>query len=307
LQARFFRSLFQEIGHVGLSAEASVVGVNVRGSTAGPEDADKIRLLLRSVLSRFNETIVTDKSSGHLIETQLTFFRINISRLNALGISTVSKEQPAGNEFAKGIIPNFISQFRTGPSIRLQFPDVVVNALTQHGVLKQVARPSLVVASGGKGEIQSGGELLFQTTGQSQKFFSQNYGLTVTLQPNITGTGRISQKIDIKLSNPQSLANPNAISAMQQSVMSTELSSLPDEQILLTKIDLQMSGKAVSKVPIFGHLPIIGELFKNRDLRSENTELWIAMKNSLAVSHVPETQQVEKKTDPATPEAHWLD
>lgn len=307
VQARYFRSLFQEIGQAGVSTEASVVGVNVRGSAASQDEADKIRLLLRSVLSRFNENIMTDKSSGHLIETQLTFFRMNISRLNALGISTVNKDQPAGSEISKGIIPNFLTQFRAGPNIKLQFPDVVVNALTQHGVLKQVARPSLVVASGGKGEIQSGGELLFQTTGQSQRFFSQNYGLTVTLQPNITGSGRISQKIDIKLSNPQSLANPHAISAMQQSVMSTELSSLPDEQILLTKIDLQMSGKAVSKVPILGHLPIIGELFKSRDLRSEDTELWIALKNSLAVSQLPDFSQTEKKTESATPEAQWLD
>lgn len=307
IQTKYLKEFFHENGFSGLSVEPSIAGVVVRGSAESSDDLDKIRSTLRTLLSRFTESIVIDKSGEALIESQLTFFRMNMTQLTALGLMTETKGMESGPEIVKANIPSFIAQITGGPRIHMNFPDVILNALAKKGIIQQIARPTIVVASGGKGEVRSGGELLFQSHGQNQKFFAQNYGLMVTLQPKYIGIGRISQKIDIKISNPQSNPNPNAISGMEQSVLTTEISAKPNEQILLTRISQQVSGKSVHKIPLIGQIPLIGELFKSRELQAEETELWIALKCRLEISSPPDLSNSDSRLNSQTPTAHWLD
>lgn len=307
IQAKYFKEFFHENGFSGLSVEPSIAGVVVRGSAESSDDLEKIRSTLRTLLSRFTDSIVIDKSGEALIESQLTFFRMNMTQLTALGLMTETKGTESGAEMVKANIPSFIAQITGGPRIHMNFPDVILNALAKKGIIQQIARPIIVVASGGKGEVKTGGELLFQSRGQNQKFFAQNYGLMVTLQPKYIGSGRISQKIDIKISNPQSNPNPNAISGMEQSVLTTEISAKPNEQVLLTRISQQVSGKSVHKIPLIGQIPLIGELFKSRELQAEDTELWIALKCRLEISSPPELSNSDSRLNSQTPTAHWLD
>lgn len=308
LQTKFFQSLFQELGFTGIVVESSIAGVIARGTVTAPEQLDKVRGLLRSTLNRFEESITVDKSGEDLIETQLTFFRMNLSQLTALGLSTEPRDTAlSGAALLKAQIPDLLAQLKAGPHIRLNLPDVVLNALSQNGVIQQISRPTLVIASGGKGEVQAGGELIFQTKGQNQKFYVQNYGLIVTLQPKLSGSGRVSHKVDIKLSSPQSNPNPNAISGVEQSVLSTELSAKPDEQILLTRINQQTNGKSIAKVPLLGSIPILGEIFKSREIRADDTELWIALKSRLGSTTPPNLPAHESKLESQTTQPQLLD
>ena len=164
----------------------------------------------------------------------------------------------------------------------------------------------MLIASGGRGELLSGGELLFQSQGQVQKFYSQNYGISVVLCPRVINNDKIVQKIELKITHPQADPTQHAISSMSSSQLNTEISSRPGEHLLLTRINQKANGKSVSKIPIVGHLPIIGELFKSRDLSEENAELWITIKSSIASSQVlPSLEPIT--LDKGSPQAHWLD
>jgi pilus assembly protein CpaC len=172
----------------------------------------------------------------------------------------------------------------------LALPSIVLKAMSKKGVIKQIAQPSIVVASGGRGEITSGGELLFQSGGQVQKFLTQNYGITVALQPKLIGKSKIVQRVDLKITHPQADPSQNAVSSLATSSLTTEVSSSSEEQILLARISQQASGKRVTKIPVIGHIPIIGELFKTREITGEDAELWITLKSQLVPSGAPQLE-----------------
>jgi pilus assembly protein CpaC len=307
IQCKFLSKFFSENGFAGIVAEPSIGGVVIKGSAENHDSREKLNNYLRSLISRFNNNVTADKTGEAVIETQLTFFRMNMNQLTALGLSTEKKSSDPSWELVKTTLPSLISQIKSGPKIVMNFPDIVLNALAKKGVMQQIAKPTIVTSSGSKSEIQTGGEILFQSSGHNQKFYAQNYGLIATIQPKYNGSGRILQKIDIKLSTPQSNPNPNALSGMDQSLLTTEVSIKPDEPILLTRISQQVSGKSIVKIPILGHIPIIGELFKNREIQAEDTELWITLKSRLDLSTAPEVTTPHSALREQTPQAHWLD
>ncbi|NBX17111.1 MAG: hypothetical protein EBR09_07075 [Proteobacteria bacterium] len=307
LQSRFLGKFFSENGYAGIAVEPTVGGILVKGSAENERHLEKINTILKSLVSRFQNNLTADGASDALIETQLTFFKMNMNQLTALGLTLEKKDKEQSNELIRGSLPAFISQIQAGPKIYMSFPDIYLNALAKKGVIRQIARPTVVTASGSKSEIHTGGELLFRSSGQNQKFYSQNYGLIASVQPRYNGNGRISQKIEIKLSTPQSNSNPNSLSGMDQNILNTEISTKPDEQILLTRIQQSVSGKSVVKIPILGHVPIIGELFKSRDLQSEDGELWITLRSRLEISTAPELPKTEPDIGEQETRAQWLD
>jgi pilus assembly protein CpaC len=307
VQGRFLRKFFSENGYEGIAVEPTVGGILVKGSVENDGHLEKINTILKSFVSRFQNNLKADGASDALIETQLTFFKMNMNQLTALGLTLEKKDKEQSIELIKGSLPAFISQIQAGPKIYMNFPDIYLNALAKKGVIRHIARPTVVTASGSKSEIHTGGELLFRSSGQNQKFYSQNYGLIASVQPKYNDNGRISQKIEIKLSTPQSNSNPNSLSGMDQNILNTEISTKPDEHILLTRIQQSVSGKSVIKIPILGHVPIIGELFKSRDLQSEEGELWITLRSRLEISTSPELPKTEPDNSEQQTRAHWLD
>ena len=57
--------------------------------------------------------------------------------------------------------------------------------------------------------------------------------------------------------------------------VNTEVSVRDGETIVLSGLLYVTEGKDVTKVPVLGHIPIIGELFKSRSFREQKTELVI--------------------------------
>lgn len=307
IQRKFFETLFHKSRRKGLELEIIPGGLSISGSVANEETLNLTKLQLRSVLSRLVENIQIDKSDATLIEAQFTFFRINTSQLDKIGISPVSKNSNQGSELAHAGFSDFMRTFKLGPRMGIRFPDLVFEALAHKGVLKQLAQPTIVVSNGGKGEVQTGGEWLFQTQGEHQKFFSQNYGLTVSVQPNIIGRDIINEKIEIRISSPNTEVNANAVSNLEQSVLSTEISTRANEHIFLTRINQSTKAKSVSKVPILGHIPILGEIFKSRESHDSGTELWIAVRNKIGLPEQPPFVEVKGNPTNEQPEQHWLD
>jgi Flp pilus assembly secretin CpaC len=247
------------------------------------------------------------KGSLPLVQSQLSFYRISQTGLSALGVSTSAPATSyPESALTKVSTPNISAKLRGGPVLNFSLPELLLKAHTQRGIIQQIAQPAIVVASGSRGEILSGGELLFQSGGQHQKFFSQNYGISVVLQPRVVSPNKIVQRIELKITHPQSDPTQNAISALSSSVLNTEVSSQVNELLLLTRISQKANGKSTMKIPILGHIPILGELFKSRELSGEDAELWITLKSDLVVPEPP-TLESEIRNKETSTEPHWLD
>ncbi|MEY4065000.1 MAG: hypothetical protein RIR26_1208 [Pseudomonadota bacterium] len=295
------------LGFPQVKVKYSSGGTIATGYLADEAQLQNILLVVKSIAPRTISHILVDRNSQPLIESTLSFFRINQSGLTALGLSTQSPESSmSSTESAHVTIAKETAKLKGGPFVTLALPDLVLKALTQKGVVQQIAQPSVVVASGGRGEILSGGEILFQTGGQVQKFYNQTYGISVVLQPRLLAENKIALKVELRITQPQTDPTQKSVSSQTASVLSTEINLRSDERLLLTRISQKADGKAVSKIPILGHIPIVGELFKSRELSSDDAELWITIQSRLSLSDVPVLKMEERQSD-VSPKAHWLD
>lgn len=291
--------------HVNLAT--SLGGVLVSGTLPSEQEKQRIESLLESVLPKVFSQLTAERANQDLIETELSFFRVSETGLTALGLSTVSENaaMPTSGLMQLGV-PLQTAKLKGGPVLNFAFPTVLLQALSKKGIIRQIAQPTLVVSSGGRGEITSGGELLFQSGGQVQKFLTQNYGITVALQPKLIGRDRIVHKVDLKITHPQADPTHNAVSSLNTSALSTEVTCAPNQHLLLTRIAQKASGKSITKVPILGHIPLLGELFKTRELSGEDAELWITIRSQVAVSNAPTLPELPD-TQSINPNIHLLD
>jgi|GEM_PF-645541 len=288
--------------------EVNLGSLILKGSVAYENQADMLMKLAQSIAPRVHHQLAIERASQPLVESQLSFYRISQTGLSALGISTADPQsQGAQLGLAKLNAAEQVAKLKGGPLLTLSLPDLLLKALSQKGVVQQIAQPSIVVASGGRGEILSGGELLFQSGGQVQKFHSQSYGISVVLQPRILSHDKISQKIDLKITHPQLDPTQKSISSMNSSVLNTEVSSRFNEVLLLTRISQKVNGKSIQKIPLLGHVPILGELFKSREVSGEDAELWITLRSNVALSQAPSLPKEELIPVDASPYPHWLD
>jgi pilus assembly protein CpaC len=295
------------LGLVQIALELSLSGVIFSGHVSSDEQLQLLTKIAQSVCPRASFNVEIDKGSQTLVQSQLSFYRISQTGLTALGMATAAPPTAlTEGAVAKVSTSELSAKLRGGPTLNLTLPELLLKAHAHKGVIQQIAQPSIVVASGGRGEILSGGELLFQSGGQHQKFFSQSYGISVVLQPRMISSSRIVQRIELKITHPQSDPTRNAISSLNSSILNTEVNSKVSEVLLLTRISQKANGKSTMKIPILGHLPILGELFKSREISGEDAELWITLKSDLLLPQAPNLEK-ELKSSEASTQAHWLD
>jgi len=60
----------------------------------------------------------------------------------------------------------------------------------------------------------------------------------------------------------------------------TKISLREAQACVFTGLVQNKDSKRVEKIPLLGSLPILGELFKSRAFREEETELWVAVEAS---------------------------
>ena len=306
--ARQFQQHLVQLDFKNVFAEVNLGSLILKGSVAYENQVDILMKLAQSIAPRVHHQLAVERASQPLVESQLSFYRISQTGLSALGISTSDPQsQSASLGLAKLSVAEQAAKLKGGPLLTLSLPDLLLKALSQKGVVQQIAQPSIVVASGGKGEILSGGELLFQSGGQVQKFHSQSYGISVVLQPKILGHDKIAQKIDLKITHPQHDPTQKSISSMNSSILNTEVSSRFNEVLLLTRISQKANGKSIQKIPLLGHIPILGELFKSREVSGEDAELWITLRSNVVLSQAPALPKEELTPVDASPYPHWLD
>ncbi len=306
--ARQFQQHIIQLEFKNVIVEVNLGSLILKGSVAYENQVEILMNLAQSIAPRVHHQLAVERASQPLVESQLSFYRISQTGLSALGIATSDPQsQSASSGFAKLSTAEHVAKLKGGPLLTLSLPDLLLKALSQKGVVQQIAQPSIVVASGGKGEILSGGELLFQSGGQVQKFHSQSYGISVVLQPRILGHDRIAQKIELKITHPQHDPTQKSISSMNSSILNTEVSSRFNEVLLLTRISQKANGKSIQKIPLLGHVPILGELFKSREVSGEDAELWITLRSNVVLSQAPALPKEELVPIDASPHPHWLD
>lgn len=147
--------------------------------------------------------------------------------------------------------------------------------------INTLSNPTLLVRDGVQADISIGTDIPVlgatisdPTNGQTQSVEYRQTGVEVSVTPTVNAQGvvimNISQSISNQINGTSSAINSPTI--FQRS-LNTEVVVNSGQTILLGGLISESSSDGDSRVPGLGRLPLIGNLFKNKNQESDKTEL----------------------------------
>jgi pilus assembly protein CpaC len=147
------------------------------------------------------------------------------------------------------------------------------------GYGRLLAQPKLVCASGEKAEFTAGGEIPVPLITNNQFTVEYKpYGVILKIRPTADRNGNIQTEIEAEVSEVDvsvavAVGGGASIPGFRTRKVKTNVTVRHGETIVLSGVFAHDEQKNVSKLPGIGHIPIIGELFKNRAFDSNKREL----------------------------------
>ncbi|HGG9846723.1 TPA: type IV pilus secretin PilQ [Neisseria meningitidis] len=146
---------------------------------------------------------------------------------------------------------------------------------------KTLANPRVLTQNRKEAKIESGHEIPFTVTSIANGGSSTNtelkkavLGLTVT--PNITPDGQIIMTVKINKDSPAQCASGNqTILCISTKNLNTQAMVENGGTLIVGGIYEEDNGNTLTKVPLLGDIPVIGNLFKTRGKKTDRRELLI--------------------------------
>lgn len=170
--------------------------------------------------------------------------------------------------------------------------DFMIQALASQNKIKVLSRPNITTMSGEEAEILIGGELPIPTSKDGEISVEwKPYGIKLKIKPQVDQESKITSKveaevsgIDASVSVPTSAGKiPGLISRKASTVL-----SVPDGQTMaIGGLMNSDESKVITKVPILGDIPIIGEFFKHTSSSKDKRELMILITPTIVTNNDP--------------------
>jgi pilus assembly protein CpaC len=159
-----------------------------------------------------------------------------------------------------------------------------IRALQQKNVLQILAEPNLIAFNGREASFLAGGEFpvpIVQggTATNNVTVLFKEFGVRLSFTPTITPTGAIRLAVKPEVSSLD-FANGVQLSgfvipALTTRRASTELQLRDGQSFVIAGLMDNRVTNELSKIPGLGDIPLLGKLFKSRNLRKTNTELMV--------------------------------
>ncbi len=161
-----------------------------------------------------------------------------------------------------------------------------LNALVKNGDAKILSQPYVITMSGEKADILIGGEIPVpvNTDDNTVTVEWREYGIRLQIEPNVQQDDSVDSKIQTEVSSLDWSSAVNATSAT--GVRIPGLLSRKANSHVLMKPGMTMAigglissseSKSVSKIPLLGDIPILGQFFRNTSKTREQKEILILL------------------------------
>lgn len=171
--------------------------------------------------------------------------------------------------------------FEIGKFSRTTKIDAVLDFMAQEGTAKIVARPNIIVINGKTASFHSGGSILVPLISDTQSSVDEkSYGVDLKILPyGDRKSNLVRTHVDIGVST---LDYKNGIKygegtipAIRDRRISTEIDVKVGKTIVIAGLLMEEENVIENKVPILGHIPLLGYLFSSKDTLKLKTELVI--------------------------------
>ncbi|MDU5782561.1 MAG: DNA uptake porin HofQ [Pantoea sp.] len=223
------------------------------------------------------------------VELAAHIVTISEERLRELGVSW---NLPAGAEAVAGALRNprlAIPLAASSPGIAAgvtlarvggRLLDLELSALEQENQVEIIASPRLFTSHQQKAMIKQGSEIPYEVSAGNSgattiEFKEAVLGMEVT--PNVLGNGRIQLKIRISQNVPGRAVQSGGgdVLSIDKQEIETQVTLKDGETLALGGIFQQQRSQGESRVPVLGHIPLLGSLFRHQTAENKKRELVI--------------------------------
>lgn len=166
------------------------------------------------------------------------------------------------------------------PEIRL---DAIIDALQTRGEFRSLAEPNLLARDNEEASFLAGGEFPFPVvqggTSDAVTVVWKEFGVRLRFKPMIQSNGIIRLEIapevsSLDFSNALRLGGFEIPSLLTRRA-ATSVEMREGQYLAIAGLLDNTSEQNMSKIPLLGDIPILGELFRSRNLRQRRTELLV--------------------------------
>ncbi len=212
--------------------------------------------------------------------------------------------RPAAEGFTG--LPNTVKPFSTYFGIASNITSRI-NFLSTNGDAVMLAEPVLTAASGGSAKFLAGGEVPYPTrdaNGNTVVDFKE-YGIKLDISPQIDSAGNVRTLIDTEISSLDPAVSVQGAPGLLTRRAQTQVNVRSGETIVISGLLTSETSKDVDKLPGLGNLPVLGALFKSKNVRNSVSELVIFVtpevidpgKNNMSAINQVRLEAFKAKTD----------
>jgi type IV pilus assembly protein PilQ len=181
-------------------------------------------------------------------------------------------------------IPLFSNFPATGPTTGFSFSnitkmygiDAVLTAAESHNLAKVLSRPRVVTQSNVKAEVKQGVKLPVYTAGTGNTNASVTYIdslLRLSVTPQITADNTIFLTVDVENTQPEGTANSNGNYILSTQQTTTQVLVTDGGTVVIGGVIQTTNSVSTTQTPVLGSIPWLGNLFKERLVKTETDEL----------------------------------
>ncbi|HCF56922.1 MAG TPA: secretin [Myxococcales bacterium] len=284
------------------NVQANVVGTTIflEGSVESQQDMQKAELITKAIGEKVENLLVV--GIKRMVLTEVQFVEIRRKGDDHLGV-----KYPLDLTGTGSVSLNYITDLGTTAQSSIPFSgslsggsDFAFQLIFNDGYGRLLAQPKLVCASGEKAEFLAGGEVpipLLTNNMFSVEF--KEFGVKLEIRPTADRHGNIQTEITAEASEVDSSIGVTTgaslnIPGFRTRRVKTNVTVRHGETIVMSGIFEHDEQKNVAKFPLLGHIPIIGELFKNRVLTGIKRELVIFVTPRIVN---PDTERIRRLLD----------
>ncbi|MEM0951332.1 MAG: pilus assembly protein N-terminal domain-containing protein [Cyanobacteria bacterium P01_H01_bin.74] len=229
-------------------------------------------------------------------------------------ISSLSSENPAGSDFstvstrdgtgngwvsnAQSFGQNFNEVYQNGVTQVFTINNTIagaIQALQENSKARLLAEPTLTLLSGEQGSFLAGGEVPIAFVGGNGQISIEyhEFGIRLNLLPTVTDDGKIQMQVSPEVS---SVDQSNGVSTPSVTVpafltrrVNTTLLVRPGESFILSGLYNQDDTSSLSRFPVLGSLPVVGNFFRNRWKNRTTSEMIVIVRPEILYTETGDT------------------
>ena len=205
------------------------------------------------------------------------------------GVSTLGGSNPNGSTLltpagTASTVPLFSNFPATGPTTGFSFSNItksygieaILTAAENHNLAKVLSRPRVVTQSNVKAEIKQGVKLPITTAATANANATTSYidsVLRLSVTPQITADNTIFLTVDIENTQPTGTANEEGNYILSTQQTTTQVLVTDGGTVVIGGVIQTTNSVSTTQTPVLGNIPWLGNLFKDRLVKTETDEL----------------------------------